>query len=57
MDAIKRRLGDQSGERELKRLRASIRTELIEQVLELIKPYLEPQDYVQVRKQIQEKLR
>ena len=57
MDAIKRRLGDQSGARELKRLRASIRGEVIEQVLELIQPYLEPQDYAQVKRQILTKTR
>jgi hypothetical protein len=57
MDAIKHSLSSQTGERELKRLRTDIRNEVIEQVLELIKPYLEPQDYTRVKKQVQSKVR
>jgi molecular chaperone HtpG len=57
MNSVKSKLGGESSETELKRVRTSIRKELIDQILELIKPYLGPQDYAQVRKQINEKVR
>lgn len=57
MNSIKSRLGGESSETEMKRLRATIRKEVIEQILEIIKPYLEPQDYAQVRNQVNEKVR
>jgi hypothetical protein len=57
MDNIKVKLGGHTGDGDLKRIRAAVKKELIQQILELIKPYLGPQDFAQVKKQIQDKVR
>ncbi|MBS1825617.1 MAG: ATP-binding protein [Acidobacteria bacterium] len=57
MNAIKGKLEGKSSQQDARSLRATIRKEVIEQILDLVKPYLEPPDFAQVKKQINEKVR